>query len=76
MLEPGLTSNTISKSLLDDLKLFADFMMNRLGHDYFLYATRDACRAVRNTANALCGNCDWRVVAGLMLSEGRVEDFH
>jgi hypothetical protein len=75
-LKPGLTENTVSQSLLEDLELFANFMIKRLGDDYFLYVTRDTRTAVINSANALCGNGDWRVVAGQLLSEQEVNEFH
>lgn len=69
----------MSQSLMDDLKLFADFMMKRVGRDdYFLYATPDARTAVTNAANELrekAGNGDWRVVARNYISEDEREAF-
>jgi hypothetical protein len=34
--QPALSHGTVTKSLRDDLKLFADEMMRRVGQDYFL----------------------------------------
>jgi hypothetical protein len=62
--------HTIPQALLVDLKFFADAIMKYLGEDrYFLYTRRDVHIAVKDAAEALCGEGDWRVVASRMVLE-------
>jgi hypothetical protein len=56
--EPRWTKNQVSKSQLEDLKLFAEGTLKRLGDEYFLYVRSNTL--VRKATDALPKNSDWR----------------
>jgi hypothetical protein len=61
-----MTKNLIPKSLLDDLKLFADAILHQIGDSYFMYTTGHG--AVKNNAEALPKEGEWRDVARQLIA--------
>jgi hypothetical protein len=71
---PAISRNTVTKSLGDDLKLFADAMMRRVGQDYFLL-TKSRNRAEMAHAMTLRrAGQDWRDLAQVRPVDADVEE--
>jgi hypothetical protein len=53
----ALTMDTVRKTLIFELKLFADAMLKHLGENYFIMKKQRML-----SANALCNTGDWRAL--------------
>jgi hypothetical protein len=55
---PRWAKNQVPNSQLEDLKLFADATLKRLGDEYFLYVRSNT--SVRKATDVLSKNSDWK----------------
>jgi hypothetical protein len=73
--EPAFTGVSLTTSLRDDLALFGDAMLKRLGEEYFIF-TKERERAVHFHANIFrkAGE-NWRALAvKTLVDDGAVEE--
>jgi hypothetical protein len=65
----ALRMDTVRMTLIEELKLFADAMLKRLGEDYFLVRKQ---RMI--SANTFCRTDDWRALANEILRQEDTAD--
>jgi hypothetical protein len=71
---PALSRNTVTKTLRDDLKLFADEMMRRVGQDYFLLTKSRNQNEMAHARALRSAGENWRYLAQVPLVESEVEE--